>query len=173
MHRVQGNNEEPNSTVPDAPIYNTLEDPDYGQVDTNEHTDPLYNVIEGPESEDGALKGQSEEPTCYHVLEGPYSEGAQEYHVLEGPESDGAQVYGTLHGQDPHVYGTLNVTNVKKAYAGNRGYDSVITCLPSEQVNIYQQLNQDGQQYSTTYQALNYPDKTMCMNKSNESHSKA
>jgi hypothetical protein len=72
-------------------------------------------------------------------------------------------------GQDPHVYGTLNVTNVKEACKENHGCDDSvdnpvnknITCLPSEQGNIYQQLNQDGQQYSNEYQALNHPDKTI------------
>jgi hypothetical protein len=177
-NRVYGEVEELNKqgSPPDlkAPIYNSLEEPEYAKADK---AGPLYNDHEGPEVRDqyGALDGKIEESPCYHVLEGPFPEGAPVYDFLEGPESDKAPVYGSLDGKDPH--GTLNMADTKGASEGNRGYDDTVYHsvgdVINEQGDIYQQLNQNGQQDSDVYQALSHPEKSMHSKELNESHSNA
>ena len=70
-----------------APVYNTLEDPDYVKAE------PTYNVLEGPENE----------TNDYDAVEGTISSDAPEYHVLEGPGEE-QHVFSSLEAQEPHLY---------------------------------------------------------------------
>jgi hypothetical protein len=135
----------------------------------------VYNILEGSETDARAPEGQSKEPPCYHVLEGPYPEGVPVYDVLEGPESNEVPVYGSLDGQDPHKNNIWNMPDTRMTRENNRGYDDCVYDsvgdLITDTGDIYQQLNQNGQRKSDEYQALNYPNKTLNLTELNESHS--
>lgn len=151
-----------------VPIHNTLE-PEYAKVNktaskapSNDRDQPLYYVLEGP---DGPNEN---EPPCYHVLEGPFPDSDPFYDILEEPGSMARL---------PNQNSALDMSNARSDVGENRGYndtvyDSVEEVIPHTG-DIYQQLNQDGQQEPGVYQALGYENHAMLLTKLNGTHSEA
>jgi hypothetical protein len=89
-------------------------------------------------------------------VEGLDNQGSSEYDDVNGPAyespnlQDPSSVYGSLVGNDPHVYGSLDVLRKTPEEDGQ------VTCTLPKSEDTYQQLNPDGQQCNDEYETLRY-----------------
>jgi hypothetical protein len=90
------------------------------------------------------------------VARGPIYESVKLEQNSQPEESGNNSVYGSLVGNDPHVYGSLNVPHKTP----EEDVGGQVTCTLPNKEDTYQQLNLSGQRCNDEYQALSYNDET-------------